>query len=38
MIEYGRKYSMKLDPDKETNQLIIACDKLNEENEGLPQK
>lgn len=27
MIEYGRKYSMKLDPDKETNQLIIACDK-----------
>lgn len=38
MIEYGRKYSMKLDPAKETNQLIIACDKLNEENEGLPQK
>ncbi len=38
MIEYGRKYSMKLDPTKETNQLIITCDKLNEENEGLPQK
>ena len=35
MIEYGRKYSMKLDPAKETNQLIIECDKLNEENEGL---
>jgi Predicted EndoIII-related endonuclease len=33
MIEYGRKYSMKLDPAKETNQLIIKCDKLNAENE-----
>lgn len=33
MIEYGRKYSMKLDPDKETNQLIIKCDELNAENE-----
>ncbi len=32
MIEYGRKYSMKLDPAKETNKLIIACDKLNSEN------
>ncbi|MCV3763552.1 endonuclease III [Companilactobacillus farciminis] len=38
MIEYGRKYSMKLDPSKETNQLIIECDKLNEENEGLPSE
>lgn len=38
MIEYGRKYSMKLDPTKETNQLIIECDKLNEENEGLPSE
>lgn len=38
MIEYGRKYSMKLDPAKETNQLIIECDKLNEENEGLPSE
>lgn len=34
MIEYGRKYSMKLAPDKEVCQLIIDCDKLNEENEG----
>ncbi|WP_334351522.1 endonuclease III domain-containing protein [Companilactobacillus sp. HBUAS56257] len=33
MIEYGRKYSMKLDPAKETNQLIIQCDKLNSKNE-----
>lgn len=38
MIEYGRKYSMKLEPAKETNQLIIECDKLNEENEGLPSE
>ncbi len=35
MIEFGRKYSMKLVPDKEVSQLIIDCDKLNEENEGL---
>ncbi|WP_334328686.1 endonuclease III domain-containing protein [Companilactobacillus sp. HBUAS59699] len=34
MIEYGRKYSMKLAPDKEVCQLIIDCDKLNEENES----
>ncbi|WP_125763883.1 endonuclease III domain-containing protein [Companilactobacillus hulinensis] len=34
MIEYGRKYSMKLAPDKEICQLIIDCDKLNEENEA----
>ncbi|PMD70751.1 endonuclease III domain-containing protein [Companilactobacillus nuruki] len=34
MIEYGRKYSMKLDPSKETNQLIIECDKLNCANEA----
>ncbi|MFC6181186.1 endonuclease III domain-containing protein [Lactiplantibacillus daowaiensis] len=34
MIEYGRKYSMKLMPDKEVCQLIIDCDKLNEENES----
>jgi len=34
MIEYGRKYSMKLDPAKETNQLIIDCDKLNQANEA----
>ncbi|HIY91400.1 endonuclease III domain-containing protein [Companilactobacillus sp. HBUAS56275] len=33
MIEYGRKYSMKVDPAKETNQLIIKCDELNAENE-----
>lgn len=33
MIEYGRKHSMKLDPSKETNQLIIECDKLNCANE-----
>lgn len=33
MIEYGRKYSMKLAPEKETNQLIIECDKLNQVNE-----
>jgi len=32
MIEYGRKYSMKLDPAKETNQLILKCDQLNEAN------
>ncbi|MFC6201839.1 endonuclease III domain-containing protein [Lactiplantibacillus nangangensis] len=35
MIEFGRKYSMKLTPDKEVCQLIIDCDQLNEENEGL---
>ncbi|AVK61562.1 endonuclease III [Lactobacillus sp. CBA3605] len=34
MIEYGRKYSMKLTPAKEVCQLIIDCDKLNEENEA----
>jgi len=34
MIEFGRKYSMKLPPDKEVCQLIIDCDKLNEENEA----
>ncbi|MFD1549143.1 endonuclease III domain-containing protein [Levilactobacillus fuyuanensis] len=34
MIEYGRKYSMKLSPEKEVCQLIIDCDKLNEENEA----
>ncbi|ARN95237.1 endonuclease III [Levilactobacillus brevis] len=34
MIEYGRKYSMKLIPDKEVCQLIIDCDQLNEENEA----
>ncbi|WP_203641197.1 endonuclease III domain-containing protein [Levilactobacillus andaensis] len=34
MIEYGRKYSMKLTPEKEVCQLIIDCDKLNEENEA----
>jgi len=34
MIEFGRKYSMKLTPDKEVCQLIIDCDKLNEENEA----
>ncbi|MCF6166675.1 Endonuclease III [Furfurilactobacillus rossiae] len=34
MIEFGRKYSMKLTPDKEVCQLIIDCDKLNEENES----
>ncbi|AKP66585.1 endonuclease III domain-containing protein [Companilactobacillus ginsenosidimutans] len=33
MIEYGRKYSMKLPVEKETNQLIIECDKLNSANE-----
>ncbi|GEO77697.1 DNA-(apurinic or apyrimidinic site) lyase [Companilactobacillus mindensis DSM 14500] len=33
MIEYGRKYSMKLAPEKETNQLILECDKLNQANE-----
>lgn len=33
MIEYGRKYSMKVDPAKETNQLILDCDRLNAENE-----
>jgi len=32
MIEYGRKYSMKTDPAKETNQLILDCDRLNKEN------
>lgn len=35
MIEYGRKYSMKLTPDKEICQLIIDCDQLNEENEAI---
>lgn len=35
MIEYGRKYSMKLPPDKEVCQLIIDCDQLNEENEAI---
>ncbi|WP_125573025.1 endonuclease III domain-containing protein [Levilactobacillus huananensis] len=35
MIEYGRKYSMKLSPDKEVCQLIIDCDNLNEENEAV---
>lgn len=34
MIEYGRKYSMKLTPDNEVCQLIIDCDQLNEENEA----
>jgi len=34
MIEFGRKYSMKLTPDREVCQLIIDCDKLNEENES----
>lgn len=34
MIEYGRKYSMKTDPVKETNQLILECDRLNKENEA----
>jgi len=34
MIEYGRKYSMKLPPEKEVCQLIIDCDQLNEENEA----
>ncbi|WP_125768015.1 endonuclease III domain-containing protein [Companilactobacillus furfuricola] len=32
MIEYGRKYSMKVPVDEETNQLIIQCDELNEAN------
>lgn len=32
MIEYGRKYSMKLPEDQETNSLIIQCDELNEAN------
>lgn len=35
MIEFGRKYSMKLTPDKEICQLIIDCDQLNEENEAI---
>ncbi|MGZ9647168.1 endonuclease III domain-containing protein [Lactiplantibacillus pentosus] len=35
MIEFGRKYSMKLTPDKEVCQLIIDCDQLNEENEAI---
>ena len=35
MIEFGRKYSMKLAPTKEVCQLIIDCDRLDEENEGL---
>ncbi|KRN96059.1 endonuclease III domain-containing protein [Furfurilactobacillus siliginis] len=34
MIEFGRKYSMKLTPDKEVSQLILDCDRLNEENEA----
>ncbi|WP_300562669.1 endonuclease III [Companilactobacillus sp.] len=33
MIEYGRKYSMKTPVEKETNQLILDCDKLNQQNE-----
>ncbi|MFC6177109.1 endonuclease III domain-containing protein [Companilactobacillus huachuanensis] len=33
MIEYGRKYSMKTDPAKETNQLILDCDCLNRASE-----
>lgn len=33
MIEYGRKYSMKTPVEKETNQLILECDKLNRQNE-----
>lgn len=33
MIEYGRKYSMKVDPAKETNALIIECDRLNAAND-----
>lgn len=32
MIEYGRKYSMKIPVEKEQNQLIIQCDELNEDN------
>lgn len=35
MIEFGRKYSMKLTPDKEVCQLIIDCNQLNEENEAI---
>lgn len=35
MIEFGRKYSMKLTPDKEVCQLIIDCDQLNEGNEAI---
>ncbi|WP_061776473.1 endonuclease III domain-containing protein [Levilactobacillus senmaizukei] len=35
MIEYGRKYSMKLPPEKEVCQLIVDCDQLNEENEAV---
>ncbi|TGD18995.1 endonuclease III domain-containing protein [Levilactobacillus suantsaiihabitans] len=35
MIEFGRKYSMKLTPDREVCQLIKDCDQLNEENEAL---
>lgn len=35
MIEFGRKYSMKLTPDQEVCQLIKDCDQLNEENEAL---
>lgn len=34
MIEFGRKYSMKLTPEKEVCQVIMDCDKLNEENEA----
>lgn len=34
MIAYGRKYSMKLAPDKEVCPLIKACDRLEEENEA----
>ncbi|KRL68525.1 endonuclease III domain-containing protein [Companilactobacillus versmoldensis] len=33
MIEYGRKYSMKLPVEEETNKLIIACDEMNQTNE-----
>jgi endonuclease-3 len=34
MIEYGRKYSMKVPKEKEQNQLIIECDKLNQGNKS----
>lgn len=38
MIEYGRKYSMKLAPEQETNALIKECDRLNEQNYLLDNK
>lgn len=38
MIEYGRKYSMKLAPEQETNSLIKECDRLNKQNYLLDQK